>query len=490
MPKKGNLFLLIKSLTKAEKRYFKVFASTGNGNKNYLLLFDYLDRQEVYNEKALKEHFKDKTFSRQLHVTKIYLNNLILKSLRNYHAKISKGAELKDLLRDIEILFKKELFAQCHYVIEKAIKTARKYDRLPELLELYFWKRKLQLAKRDHFENRQLLNQLLHEEKETLEKLFNLNGFWDLTLNMFDNINQDNLTDHKFLENPLLRNDGEAANSFPAKTLYFHVLYAYHTVTRNAVEAERKLTELIEFLEAHPEKISDDPASYVTALNNKIGHYLFNKKLDRIPELLEKVKSIPEKYGLSEQNPFTIKLQVRRYNLELELYRDTRDYEKGVQLAQEVGAFVEKYNTRVPLDYQLLFYYQFAYFHFMLNDYQNALNWLNEILRTNYGTLREDIQSYAQLLNLVIHFELGNTMILKYAVESCRRFLKKKRNLQPFENALLKFFAKISMSSPGEHKKLMRKLHSDLFIGMEEAAIQNVLDYFDFRGWLDRKVGN
>ena len=53
----------------------------------------------------------------------------------------------------------------------------------------------------------------------------------------------------------------------------------------------------------------------------------------------------------------------------------------------------------------------------------------------------------------------------------------------------LKFFAKISMSSPGDHKNLMDKLQTDLFKGMEEEAIQYVLDYFDFRAWLERKSG-
>ena len=76
MAKKGNLFFLIKSLTKAEKRYFKVFASAANSNKNYILLFDYLDRQQSYDEKDLKAHFRDMAFSRQLHVTKIYLSKI------------------------------------------------------------------------------------------------------------------------------------------------------------------------------------------------------------------------------------------------------------------------------------------------------------------------------------------------------------------------------------------------------------------------------
>ena len=49
-----------------------------------------------------------------------HLYRLILKSLRSYHTSISKDAELKDLLRNVEILYYKELYNQCHYGLKKA----------------------------------------------------------------------------------------------------------------------------------------------------------------------------------------------------------------------------------------------------------------------------------------------------------------------------------------------------------------------------------
>lgn len=124
MIKSEQLFYLIKSMNKAEKRYFKLFASSNNENNNYSLLFEAIDKQDIYDESAIKEKFQNKTFINQLHVTKNYLNQLILKSLRNFHSTISKDAEIKDLLRDIEILLKKDLFQQCEQVIDKALKIA------------------------------------------------------------------------------------------------------------------------------------------------------------------------------------------------------------------------------------------------------------------------------------------------------------------------------------------------------------------------------
>ena len=53
-----ELFQLIKSLSKQEKRYFKLYASRhviGEKNK-YVQLFDAIDKQAAYNEEKIKKN--------------------------------------------------------------------------------------------------------------------------------------------------------------------------------------------------------------------------------------------------------------------------------------------------------------------------------------------------------------------------------------------------------------------------------------------------
>jgi HEAT repeat protein len=55
-----KLFALIKALEKEEKRVFKRYAQ-GLGKKNndrYILIFDAINAQEIYNEEAIKEGYK------------------------------------------------------------------------------------------------------------------------------------------------------------------------------------------------------------------------------------------------------------------------------------------------------------------------------------------------------------------------------------------------------------------------------------------------
>ena len=75
-----ELFDLVKSLTKSEKRFFKLSSSLQTGEKNYLKIFDAIDKQGAYDEAALKEYFSDETFVKHFPSEKNHLYKLILKS--------------------------------------------------------------------------------------------------------------------------------------------------------------------------------------------------------------------------------------------------------------------------------------------------------------------------------------------------------------------------------------------------------------------------
>src|SRR5947199_117055 len=86
MKASDQLFLLIKSMNKSEKGYFKKFSSKHiiGGQNNYIRLFDAIDSQKEYDEAAIKKKFEGKTFIKYLPSEKNYLYNLILDMLHVY----------------------------------------------------------------------------------------------------------------------------------------------------------------------------------------------------------------------------------------------------------------------------------------------------------------------------------------------------------------------------------------------------------------------
>ena len=140
-----ELHKLIKSLTQAEKRFFKIYASRhviGEGN-NYVLLFDAIAHQKNYEEQLIKKKFRDQPFMNRFAAVKNYLHQLIIKSMRSFHSGSTIDIELKEMLIDIDFLYQKGLYQQCEKLHHKAERLALETDKKTRLLEILEWKAKL-----------------------------------------------------------------------------------------------------------------------------------------------------------------------------------------------------------------------------------------------------------------------------------------------------------------------------------------------------------
>ena len=106
--KEDQLFLLIKSLSKSQKRYIKV-NSPKDSQTNYIQLFDAMDKMKFYNESKLLSKFKGTNLVNHLPSEKNYLYETILKSMRLYISEGSARVQIHALIQDIILLYEKGL---------------------------------------------------------------------------------------------------------------------------------------------------------------------------------------------------------------------------------------------------------------------------------------------------------------------------------------------------------------------------------------------
>lgn len=476
MIKKGNLFSLVKVLDKSEKRYFRIHGSTSKSDSNYLRLFDFIDAQDSFDELLLKEKFEGEKFLHQLHVAKIYLTELILKALRNYYNGKSIYSQVINLLGDIEILYAKELYSLCRQKVKRAKYLCSAYEKESLLLEVLNWERKLNIAM--SVEDRSNMKSLLDEEKVSLLKLQEINQYWDLT----------NRVMNKEGVKPILEKlKGKKPSSLRAQTLRFHLLYSYHFIGSNLMKGEQVISELISLLEEQPERIKEDPAPFVTALSNKIGLLLRQKRWSEIYPLIVRMRELATGFNLGGQSKFNIRLWLRIFNLELEVYRDTKQLARALDLIIEIEKFNEKNKQLVPPGYRLMLNYQIANIYFLRAEYAMSLHWVNQILNEKYAEIKNDLQCYARLLNLFIHFELDNIIVLRYAVDNTRRFIKKKKNSDPIVDRILKLFSILSLAVPTDYLNIMVKFEKEIHsTEYKDGLLFN--DYIDIRYWIEIKI--
>ena len=121
---KDPLFVLIKSLTKSEKRQFKLYVGRldVNVDSKFILLFHLMEKSKTYNEEEIiKSGIVAKT---QISNLKAHLYKQILISLRLNPAHHNIRIQLREQLDFATILYHKGLYRQSLKILEKAKNTA------------------------------------------------------------------------------------------------------------------------------------------------------------------------------------------------------------------------------------------------------------------------------------------------------------------------------------------------------------------------------
>ncbi|MEO5561914.1 MAG: hypothetical protein ABIR18_00740, partial [Chitinophagaceae bacterium] len=110
---------LVKSLSRTEKRYFKLFAQFQRGDKSYLKLFDIIDKQVRYDEKIINRKFVAKNKAANLPAVKKYLFDQIIASIKSYGAYKDLDSDHTDLIESYKVLQYKGLHGQSGRLLKK-----------------------------------------------------------------------------------------------------------------------------------------------------------------------------------------------------------------------------------------------------------------------------------------------------------------------------------------------------------------------------------
>ena len=418
------LFQLIKSLTKGERRNFKLFARLQEGDKKYIQLFDAINKQKTYNEKKLLEQFKGERFTKQFSVPKNYLYNYLLKTLIIFQK--DQQTDLINQLNQIRVLLSKNLYQQAHKLVRKAKLLAERQERFPELMELLRYERIIyrQTAKMKEF--RAFIVLIQEKENEILEKIQqlvtfeHLNDEIQLVLGKSENSRSrsDLNSFSHILEDELIANEGKCLST-RSRIRRLDILTHIHKYTGNLSKSLQYSEQVIAIYDQHPTLKRDENLRYIIALSNVALLYYHQKRDPQTSKtLLLKLKNT-DVYTPQEQ----LRVFEKYYQLSLALAVGTGNVELGLQTIQDLEDNFKEVDGKIRKSQELGIYYLSAYFFLMINQPEKALSWINKVLNEPKTELRTDLQTMARILNLVIHYELKNFDLIEYAIKSATRFI-------------------------------------------------------------------
>jgi tetratricopeptide (TPR) repeat protein len=494
MKPSNELFDLIKSLTKSEKRFFKLQSALQSGDKNYVRLFDLIDKMNDYDEEIVKKTFKGEKFIKHLPSEKNHLYKLILKALRSYYGETSVSSMLKQEIKNIEILYNKALFEECAKFLERAKKLAQKYEKFYYLFELINWEKTLL---EESFEDGRFvdLDKLIEEEKDVLERLRNLAEYHVLYSKInyvfrsggYSRTDENRQIIEEIVNHPLIKGKNTAL-SMRAATICYYTQGFCNMANGNTETALEKFLKVKQILDDHISLRSDLSKRYIRTLSNTITCLTDLGKFDEARKMIAVMRSLKDEEGFDHPDLETTIFKNTGLS-ELELYHFTGQFTKGIPDVEEITRTMTVYEGKLHKEHELAFFYQFAYIYFGAGQHSKALSWLNKVLNDNENDLRQDLYSYARLFNLVIHFELGNHDLLEYTIKSTVRYLQKRMRDFPIEKLIIEQFKKlIRTQSVTERKNILASFKEQFIKLLKGPEDEVILKYFDFPSWIDSKL--
>ena len=118
--KLNQVMLLIKSLSKAEKRYIRLYTNLQNGDKHYMVLYDLAC--EGFSAEQIYEKFCGKVNEKSFEIAAKHLYRVLLDCLVQLREKQDIQTTIFNYITKAGILFERELFDNALAELEKAKK--------------------------------------------------------------------------------------------------------------------------------------------------------------------------------------------------------------------------------------------------------------------------------------------------------------------------------------------------------------------------------
>lgn len=484
-----RLFELVQSLTGSEKRYFKLYVNEhGKQNSKYMQLFQALESMEEFNEEELKKiiYKGEKIESRKYSELKAYLYDLILKCLQAYDEQSSVDYKLKGMLKSVHSLYKRSLFEDCKVLIKKAMKPALRYEKFKVILELQEWKKQVAYAQADiGFLDRELSN-IMQEENNAIRRLQNLLEYKKIFFQLLISLRKDpsgksksKIKDNKDFINHVLLSDEDQALSHLALVTYHRIWTIYFFSKGDFQKFFRGSRKLIRIMESQPHFLKEDLSEYISALNNYAMSSSLVKAYDNLEECLDKLNTL---------KPLTIddaaKIHRQYYTLKFHFCIISGAYDEGVIALNEHLKKVEHFDKNLFERDSFLF--QYFYIHFGAENYDLALEYLNRWLNLPKRVERQDMWVTSRIVNLITHYEMGNTLLLESLIRSTYRYLNKSDSLSPYESKVLGFFRdSLKFQTQQQHREALVSLRAEL----KKDEYQKMRPrLFNIEAWFDAKI--
>ncbi len=488
-----GLIDFILSMTKSEKRNFRLYATrnTSKDDLKFMLLFDYIERSVSYDDDRFLVKYPQIKRA-QLSNIKAHLYNLLLVSLRSISVGRFNELEIREKIDFALILQNKGFTELALKQLEKGFELAQKgghnilaleITELAKNIETQYFTRSL-VGRVGMLTKRSSSAEVRVSYSVTFSNLF-LEIFGLYLKNGYVRDESEYLSARRFLNARMVHYVPNELG-FEEKNNLYSAMVWYHLIVQDFLLSYKYSKLWLDLFDENPVLIQTRKELYLKAFNNYLIalHNLRNYK--RFDLAMTRYGSERDLHHDNESIAFIYDFYyysniVNRYYLE-------GRFDDGLLLVPEILGFIEQNSERLD-DHRIMnLYYKIACMYFGAGNNRKTIFYLSYVIQFGRNTLRDDIQSFARILNLIAHFELGNEDLLENQIKSVYRYLIKKEEMRGVQKEIILFLRNMPYTTSGSLRLAFVQLKDSLTVLMRDRYEKRAFLYLDIISWLECKL--
>ena len=489
------VFELVKSMSKAEKRNFRLYCSriAANSDAKFVALFDWLDSAESYDEKEVLHNCP--VTKVQLPNLKAHLHRQILTSIRMLEVSHDEIIALHENMDFVRILFDRGLYQQAGKLLDKVREQAALLEHHGTELEVVEAENRLDLVNvaRDMTASSDIALRRVEKLCSRIENQTELQNTFTRVYSLYLQLGYArtqkdlDLISQYFKPRLSLYADRVPQMSFLEKFYYYQAAAWLYYIRHNFVMSYRYSIKWVELFNGNPRMKSVMYDDYLKGYAQIFEGLFMMRKYRHLSEHLARFEQELRTIGKLNTNAMILGLRVLYVNKMNKCFIEG-EFGKGLEMVPEIEEFTARYSGHLGIHQTMFIYYKIALLHFGNGDYVQCMGYLSRITGTKNPQIRRDLQCFARILNLIASYEAGIDHNLDYQIRSVYSFLVKMNDMQAVQQEMLGFLKRLNTIYADELKGELHRLHGRLKPYENHPYERRTFYYLDLLSWLESKI--
>lgn len=422
-----ELFSLTKSLTKSEKRYFRMYQNFQDGDKGYMKMYDLLETTDYFDD-ALLSIIHTTLGTATVEPARKHLSKVLTKALGQYEGEKAIENQLWNLYQNSNTLYKKGLYATAMRFIQKGEKLAIQYEKHVFLNLLN--KKKIEYMMHQQFMDWNESDLILAQETSrdaisTAHAIQQHASLYEILLCRYWKNGTIRSTREQTLLNDLILEEhltitNSKHSSFESDITHLHFQSIFFLVSGDVEGSLQIFYELDNLYQEYPKSWINSPQYYIQFLNGILQTLRRIEQFDKMEFFLDRMKALR---SVSEYQNIRVRYHILEHELHILITK--QDTYRISDFLRDLPSENDNQFMLIPYQDKAQWWFTLSRAYFEIGKYDKALQDINRILNNSNETLNKLQYVTYRILKLMVHYHMGDHDYLDYEMRSIERKLKK-----------------------------------------------------------------